>query len=118
MKDPKTNVNHQADYEQRRIQSEMDANLREYGNSVDELKKYNVDLTTMSEGNSEAMDKAIAEYRANIAIVAENRENKIWIHDKNILGITQLTRKSSAYIYILWAVLAVIVLIILLRNAM
>jgi len=118
VKDPKTNVNHQADYEQRRIQSEMDANLREYGNSVDELKKYNVDLTTMSEGNSEAMDKAIAEYRANIAIVAENRENKIWIHDKNILGITQLTRKSSAYIYILWAVLAVIVLIILLRNAM
>lgn len=116
VKVPKTN--NQTDPEQRRIQSELDANLREYGNGVDELKKYNVDLTTMSEGNSEAMDKAIAEYRANIAIVAENRENKIWIHDKNIVGITQLGRKSSEYIYMLWAVLAVIVLLILLRNAM
>ena len=64
------------------------------------------------------MDQAIAEYRANIAIVAENRENKIWLHDKNIVDITKLSRKSNAYIYMLWAVLAVIVLIILLRNIM
>jgi len=111
-------VNQQSEYEQRRTQSELDASVREYARNVDELKKYNLDLTTMSTGNSEAMDKAIAEYRANIAIVAENRENKTWIHDKNIVEITELTRKSSAYIYMLWGVLAVIVLFLLLRNAM
>ena len=116
VKDPKTN--YQTDPEQRNIQSELDAKVRQYASNVDELKKYNLDLTTMSEGNSETMDKAIAEYRANIAIVAENRENKIWIHDKNIVDITKLTRKSSVYIYMLWGVLAVIMLILLLRNAM
>jgi hypothetical protein len=77
-----------------------------------------MDLDTMAEGNSEAMDKAIAEYRTNIAIVAENRENKTWMHDKNIVGVTELTRKSRAYIYVLWVVLAVILLIFLIRNTM
>ena len=116
--DPNSNENWQAEHERRRTHNELDANVREYARNVDQLKKYNLDLNTMAEGNSEAMDKAIAEYRANIAIVAENRENKTWIHDKNIVGITELTRKSRAYIYMLWGVLAVIVLILLLRNAM
>jgi hypothetical protein len=116
--DPNSNENWQAEHERRRTHNELDANVREYARNVDQLKKYNLDLDTMAEGNSEAMDKAIAEYRANIAIVAENRENKTWIHDKNIVGITELTRKSRAYIYMLWGVLAVIVLILLLRNAM
>jgi hypothetical protein len=116
VKDPKTN--YQTDPEQRNIQSELDSNVREYARNVDELKKYNLDLDTMAEGNSEAMDKAIAEYRANIAIVAENRENKTWLHDKNIVGITELTRKSRAYVYMLWVALAVIILVLLLRNAM
>jgi hypothetical protein len=117
-KDPKSNENWQAEHERRRTHNELDASVREYARNVDELKKYNLDLDTMAEGNSEAMDKAIAEYRANIAIVAENRENKTWLHDKNIVGITELTRKSRAYIYMLWGVLAVILLILLLRNAM
>lgn len=118
VKDPTRKVNHQFDNEYHRSQSDLDASVREYARNVDELKKYNLDLTSMSEGNSEAMDKAIAEYRTNIDIVAENRENKIWIHDKNIVDITKITRKSSAYRYMLWGVLAVIVLILLLRNLM
>jgi hypothetical protein len=118
VKDPKSTENTQTDREQHHIQSELDASVREYARNVNELKKYNLDLDTMAEGNSDAMDKAIAEYRANLAIVAENRENKTWIHDKNIVGITNLTRKSRAYIYMLWGVLAVIILILLLRNAM
>ena len=110
--------NWQAEHERRRTHNELDASVREYAHNVDELKKYNLDLDTMAEGNSDAMDKAIAEYRTNLAIVAENRENKIWIHDKNVVDVTKLIRKSRVYIYMLWGVLAVILLILLLRNAM
>ena len=115
-RNPNSAVDRQLENEHRRTHAELDRNVREYARNVEELKKYNLDLTTMSKGNSEAMDKAIAEYRANIAIVAENRENKTWLHDKNIVDITKLSRKSNAYIYMLWAVLAIILLIILLRN--
>lgn len=117
-RNPTSAVEQQLQNEQRQTHAELNSNVQEYARNLDQLKQYNIDLTTMSEGNSERMDQAIAEYRANIAIVAENRENKIWLHDKNIVDITKLSRKSNAYIYMLWAVLAVIVLIILLRNVM
>jgi hypothetical protein len=117
-KNNNSSQNWQAENERRRIHNELDSRVREYARNVDELKKYNMDLDTMAKGNSEAMDKAIDEYRTNIAIVAENRENKTWMHDKNIVEITKLTRKSREYIYMLWGVLAVIILIFLIRTAM
>ena len=44
----------------------------------------------MTKGNSEAIDKALAEYNRNIGIVAESRDNGIWRNDHNIVGITEL----------------------------
>jgi hypothetical protein len=110
-------VNQQAQDESKRVHNELGRNVREYARDVNALKTYNLDLSTMATGNSEAMDKAIVEYRQNIQIVAENRENKTWLHDKNIVSITDVVRKSHAYIYALWFALMVIVLIFLLRNA-
>lgn len=106
------------DIERQRVRQDLEARIQEYGRGVEDLKKYNLDLDTMARGNSEIMDKAITDYRRNIAIVKEYRDDMTWTKDEGIIDTTNIVRKSHAYVYVLWFSLVVILLILLLRNAM
>lgn len=106
----------QAQEQQRQTTQELDATVSKYADNIERLKQYNIDLTNMTKGNTVAIDNALAEYNRNIGIVAASRNNQTWLNDHNIVGITEITRKSSAYVYVLWAILAIILLILLLRN--
>ena len=70
----------------------------------------------MTETNSDAIEKALTEYNRNIGIVAASRDNQTWRQDHNLVNVSELTRSSRAYMYILWAILAVILLVLVLRN--
>lgn len=106
----------QAQNEQRVTTSELDNTVSQYADNVEKLKQYNIDLTTMTETNSDAIEKALTEYNRNIGIVAASRDNQTWRQDHNLVNVSELTRSSRAYMYILWAILAVILLVLVLRN--
>ena len=109
---------HASQNERNRVKRELDARLQEYAQGVEDLKKYNLDLTRMTRGNSAATDTALKEYKRNIEIVAENRDNQIWKTEQSMVDVTGVVRKSHAYVYVLWFTLVVILLFLLLRNSM
>lgn len=104
------------------IQSEISQNQQQINNELDKyesgiqrLQQYNVNLNNQTKAETAVMANAVKDYNKYIAIVKQYRDNEDWRNNTRITAVTDIARKSNAYIYMLWLSLVVILFILLIR---
>ena len=96
-------------------QQQINNELDKYESGIQRLQQYNVNLNNQTKAETAVMVNAVKDYNKYIGIVKQYRDNEDWRNNTRITAVTDITRKSNAYIYMLWLSLVVILFILLIR---
>ena len=102
----------------RKMQESIGKNVEEYVAILGELKSYNKDLVEKANTNQPMVDASVAQYKdivEQINTYADKGEFRI---DKYKTQMSDISRKSDIYIYILWLAIASIVVFFSIRAIM
>jgi len=94
----------------RNAQEAIGNNISKYASLVDELKKYNLNLVDRAKLNQPMVDVAVNEYSNIIKKISDYASSGEYRVDKYKTQMSDVSRKSYVYIYIIWlAITAIIV---------
>jgi t-SNARE complex subunit (syntaxin) len=100
------------------MQNKIAGNIEKYAVLLNELKEYNSELIENASINQPMVDVAVKEYNdimTNIQDYAATGEFRI---DKYKTEMSDVSRKSYVYIYIIWLTIAVIIIYFAVKTLM
>jgi len=102
----------------RDAQEKIGQNIAEYAGIIDELKNYNLDLVTRTRINQPMVDIAVKEYNGILTRISDYAATGEYRIDKYKTQMSDTSRKSYIYIYIIWLGIAAIIVYFSTRTLM
>ena len=93
----------------RMSQETIGKHIEEYVDILGQLKTYNKDLIETTKINQPMVDVAVAEYKKILDTINKYTDSGEFRIDKYKAQMSDISRKSDVYIYILWLAIAVII---------
>ena len=104
--------------EMRKMQSAIGGNIEAYVELLGELKQYNKDLLERADTNKPMVDASVEQYKEIVEQIREYAQSGEFRIDKYKAQMSDVSRKSHIYIYIVWLAIATIVIFFAVRAIM